>query len=54
MSTIIASLARAETSDELPGFNVIEAWDEPAGGSAPGANPARTSGLLVKTVRFLP
>jgi 3',5'-cyclic-AMP phosphodiesterase len=46
--------ARAETSDELPGFNVIEAWDEPAADSSPGANPSRSSGLLARTVRFIP
>lgn len=45
--------ARAETSNELPGFNVIDAWDEAAGEPA-REGVARSAGLLVRTVRFLP
>jgi Icc protein len=43
--------ARAETSDELPGFNVIDTWETDP---LQGAGTDRLPGLSVRTVRFRP
>jgi 3',5'-cyclic-AMP phosphodiesterase len=45
--------AKAETSNELPGFNVIDTWNaDSSRGAGAGAEPL--PGLSVRTIRFQP